>query len=652
MSSVTSRLESFDVGTPMSVAESTTSTLSTARDNDSVKVLVRIRPPSTKEIAEGNELSVQKTSDASLQLKTPEGYKNFAFDAVVGDNVDQEILFQTYAASIVERCLSGYNGCIFAYGQTGSGKTHTMLGDVSLENQRLNKSAGIIPRAFKYLFELLEERKAEMTGKMDIECKCSFLEIYNETITDLLNPTKTNLHVREDKSGTHAAGLTEQLIQSMEQAVALMNIGMANRKVAHTQMNAESSRSHSILSCIVTTKRHNDNGVVSIFRSRLNLVDLAGSERQRTTGASGTRLKEAASINKSLSTLGLVIMSLGDAKGKKPKHVPYRDSKLTFLLQDSLGGNANAVMISNISPSTKNINETLSTLRFARGAKRVKNKAVANHDCVGNISSLKAEITHLKQELKILKEKQAAEELKREKEAEEMLHSVGEGTNEDGIEEVRGLDKTLASALRREDSAHRTVLALSEEIVLLQSALEIKQSEIRKYKLIGKLKDDKIQRLEDMIYKQSRMSNDDDQEIQRLKNEVEFFKEKASRVPDATQYAIENLQLKQELSTLKWSMECNDGKARFDEQINQLRAKLLEMYEEMKKYKERNEEREVVEESETMSVVIDRSKIRKDREELIARYLSQIAKWARTVVGVITKPLKKLRLKLKKKQMD
>jgi len=136
----------------------------------------------------------------------------------------------------------------------------------------------------------------------------------------------------------------------------------------------------------------------------LNVLGV-GSERQRTTGASGTRLKEAASINKSLSTLGLVIMSLGETRGKKPKHVPYRDSKLTFLLQDSLGGNANAVMISNISPSTKNINETLSTLRFARGAKRVKNKAVANHDCVGNISSLKAEITHLKQELKIIKEK-------------------------------------------------------------------------------------------------------------------------------------------------------------------------------------------------------------------------------------------------------
>ena len=130
-----------------------------------------------------------------------------------------------------------------------------------------------------------------------------------------------------------------------------------------------------------------------------------GSERQSTTGASGTRLKEASSINKSLSTLGLVIMSLADTKSKKPKHVPYRDSKLTFLLQDSLGGNANAVMIANISPSTKNINETLSTLRFARGAKRVKNKAVANHDCVGNISSLKAEIALLKQELKTLKDK-------------------------------------------------------------------------------------------------------------------------------------------------------------------------------------------------------------------------------------------------------
>lgn len=134
-------------------------------------------------------------------------------------------------------------------------------------------------------------------------------------------------------------------------------------------------------------------------------VICAGSERQSSTGARGARLKEASSINKSLSTLGLVILSLADTKGKKARHIPYRDSKLTFLLQDSLGGNANAVMISNISPSTKNITETLSTLRFARGAKRVKNKAVANHACEGNVSALKAEIIQLKEELKALKEK-------------------------------------------------------------------------------------------------------------------------------------------------------------------------------------------------------------------------------------------------------
>eukprot|EP00210_Caulerpa_lentillifera_P000746 g722.t1 len=666
--SESSLLDSFESTTPRSLADSTTSSVACSKDSDSVKVLVRIRPPSAKELKEENLLSVHKTSDASLQLVTNEGHKNFAFDAVIGDDVSQSHLFTMYAANIVERCLSGYNGCIFAYGQTGSGKTYTMLGDVSLREGQLTESTGIIPRVFKHLFETLEDRReAEATSRLEFDCKCSFLEIYNETITDLLNPTKKNLLVREDKSGTHAAGLTEQKVASMEEALKVIHNGTTNRSVAHTQMNAESSRSHSILTCTLTMRRQNENGCSSVFTSRLNLVDLAGSERQKSTGTTGSRLKEASGINKSLSTLGLVILSLADTKSGKTKHVPYRDSKLTFLLQDSLGGNANAVMISNVSPSTKNINETLSTLRFATGAKKVKNKAVANHDFVGSVSSLKAEITLLKQELKALREKTSVKE--EDSDITDFEKTI-EICTEDSVQDIqqeseveqtkpKGLDNTLASALKREDAAHRTVIALSEEILLLQSALEIKESEIRKHKLITKFKDDKIQRLEELLKAQSKESWPDESEIQRLKEELEFFKERANRASDATRYAYENMQLKHELATLKWSLDVNHSKAKFDEQIMELRGKLLEVNEEIKRYQGPDSEElrakadesamEVVkQQSDKLECLMQKSKARKQkREEMIARYVSNFTLWAKSVVGTIAKPFIKLNSKIK-----
>jgi len=424
-------------------------------------------------------------------------------------------------------------------------------------------------------------------------------------------------------------------------------------------MNAESSRSHSILSCIITTKRRNDSGVVSVFKSRLNLVDLAGSERQSATGARGARLKEASSINKSLSTLGLVILSLGDAKNKKPRHVPYRDSKLTFLLQDSLGGKANAVMISNISPSTKNVNETLSTLRFARGAKHVRNKVVANHACEGNVPALKAEIKLLKQELKSLKEQRATLQIA---EAEEMVAHEQERDQEKqgGAEEVQTFDweKPSTEGLKRIDSAQRTITAFSEEITHLQSALETKESEIAKYQMMGKQKDDKIQKLEDTIREQNREAWVDDAEIQRLKNEVKFFKEKADKAPDAKKYALENMQLKQELSILRGNLEYLN-KERFDEEIKELREKLLDMNEEIKRYRELEESRKTVEEAAKQVAVhptsrihplMRSSKVKNEGNKLVSRYFAHIARWARTVVGVITKPLTKLRFRMKKKR--
>eukprot|EP00210_Caulerpa_lentillifera_P002145 g2059.t1 len=659
--SETSVPESMNSTRPCSSTGAIYSPVSPKNSNDSVKVLVRIRPPSAKELNQENQLSVHKTSDTSLQLATNEGVRNFVYDAVIGDEVSQTDFFQAHAANIVERCLSGYNGCIFAYGQTGSGKTYTMLGDVSQKDGTVSESAGIIPRVFKHLFKLLKERQeAELTGQLEFDCKCSFLEIYNETITDLLNPAKKNLHVRNDKNGARAEGLTEQAVFSTEDAMKIIYKGNSNRSVAHTQMNAESSRSHSILTCTLTVRRQNKQGCSSIFKSRLNLVDLAGSERQKLTGTTGSHLKEAAKINKSLSTLGLVILSLGETKSGKTQHVPYRDSKLTFLLQDSLGGNANAIMISNISPSTKNVNETLSTLRFAKGAKKVKNTVMVNHNFVGSVSSLKAEIILLKQELQALKQQSLIDEAN-------ALHCYGFEENEDGCmegtvesieqgreieeRETKELQVELASALQRETSAQRTVSNLTEEISALQFTLTTKEIEISEQRFISRNKDYEIQRLEETIKGQKESFLQEESEILRLKEEVQILKGKANKAEDAVKYAMENIRLKLELAASRWNLQAANSKASLFEQIMELQEKLFEVAEEIDQHeafdceelrkKARELAREIVVEqsNQLRKLMKDSRSLKQKRRESLTRRSTRWTLWFKTVLAKFTRPV-------------
>jgi len=230
--------------------------------------------------------------------------------------------------------------------------------------------------------------------------KCSFLEIYNEQIIDLLEPASVNLHVREDiKKGVYVEGLVEEIINSHRDMVLLIARGTKNRHVGSTSMNRESSRSHSVLTTIIESKSMSQTGVWNMKTSRFHIIDLAGSERSKNTNAMGERLKEAGMINKSLSALGNVINSLVDLSEGKSRHVPYRDSKLTFILRDSLGGNSRTVIIANISPSSINLGETQSTLEFARRAKQIKNRAVVNEDSSGTLLILKNEIKRLKREL-------------------------------------------------------------------------------------------------------------------------------------------------------------------------------------------------------------------------------------------------------------
>ncbi|ETV82639.1 hypothetical protein H257_05216 [Aphanomyces astaci] len=265
--------------------------------------------------------------------------------------------------------MDGYNGTIFAYGQTGAGKSHTMEGYPDPPDQR-----GIIPNSFKHIFD-----KVAITKKKQVLVRASYLEIYNEEIRDLLSKDpKASLDLKENvDSGVYVKNLTAQVVKDAAEIDAVMQQGKKNRSVGATMMNQTSSRSHSLFTIVVECLSDGIDGKDHVCVGKLNLVDLAGSERQSKTGATGDRLQEANKINLSLSALGNVISALVDGKSK---HIPYRDSKLTRLLQDSLGGNTKTVMIANCGPADYNYEETLTTLRYASRAKQIKNKPKINED--------------------------------------------------------------------------------------------------------------------------------------------------------------------------------------------------------------------------------------------------------------------------------
>ncbi|XP_076396060.1 osmotic avoidance abnormal protein 3 isoform X2 [Megachile rotundata] len=301
-------------------------------------------------------------------LESPSGLtgggKVYQFDATFGPDASTETVYENVGSVIVEAVLDGYNGTVFAYGQTGCGKSHTMR--------------GFIERTLDHIFEATSTASSEMRYLALL----SYLEIYNERLRDLLQDGISDLlTLKEDPNrGTYVAGgLKEVTVKDAAECARLVEQGDKRRAAAATKMNAASSRSHAVLTLSLETLAINDDSKTenTVKRGRLHLVDLAGSERQARTGATGDRLKEAASINLSLSALGNVISALAAGQGR---HVPYRDSKLTRLLRDSLGGNARTLMIACVSPSDIDAEETLSTLRYAARARCIKNKPVINED--------------------------------------------------------------------------------------------------------------------------------------------------------------------------------------------------------------------------------------------------------------------------------
>ncbi|XP_031627894.1 osmotic avoidance abnormal protein 3 isoform X2 [Contarinia nasturtii] len=375
---------------------------------ENVKVIVRCRPMNEKE-RNMKCKNIIKVAKCMVSIQNPADLtapsKEFRFDSAYDAKSSTESIYNDICYPLVENVLEGYNGTVFAYGQTGCGKSHTMQGPdvpsgILLTSEQIAQR-GLISRSFDHIFEAMS-----VTAGVRYLPLVSYLEIYNENIRDLLNPSISSgtLVLKEQPNeGVVVQHLSTHAVHSAEECEQLLAIGTKNRMVGATLMNAGSSRSHSIfvinLEQITTSNgaASDEENVAIIKKGKLNLVDLAGSERQAKTGATGDRLKEATKINLSLSALGNVISALVDGKSK---HIPYRDSKLTRLLQDSLGGNTKTIMIACISPAEFNYDETLSTLRYASRAKNISNRPVINEDPKdAMLREYQAEISQLKAQL-------------------------------------------------------------------------------------------------------------------------------------------------------------------------------------------------------------------------------------------------------------
>ena len=361
-------------------------------DAVNVKVALRCRPLSKKELGEGDR-SVFKKDNNIAKLHVGNDDVEFGFDHVYDEQSTQLQVYEDVGKPVVDAAFAGFNTTVFAYGQTGSGKSWSMTGS-SGENR------GLIPRINAEIFERIQHLKSETKLYL---VQCSYFEIYNEIVYDLLDPRphsdqKGGLQIKEHPVlGIHVQGLQQLVVSDMDKIQELMDIGVKNRHVGSTDMNAESSRSHSV--CLVTVHQKDTENETRSCSSKVNLVDLAGSERADRTGASGARLKEGANINKSLTTLGSVINALVEqARGKKGVFIQYRNSKLTRVLQESLGGNALCTMLATLSPALANAKETLSTLRYAARAKTIK-KMVTKNEESGQIDKLNDEVARLKQML-------------------------------------------------------------------------------------------------------------------------------------------------------------------------------------------------------------------------------------------------------------
>lgn len=475
-------------------------TMSKSKSSETVKVVVRCRPMNEKErIAKFERVVSVDVKLGQIMVRNPREAsasdvpKVFTFDSVYDSNSKQLDLYDETFRPLVESVLLGFNGTIFAYGQTGTGKTYTMEGVRNDPERR-----GVIPNSFEHIFTHISRSQNQQ-----YLVRASYLEIYQEEIRDLLSKDQSRrLELRErPDTGVYVKDLSSFVTKSVREIEHVMNVGNQNRSVGATNMNEHSSRSHAIFVITVECSELGVDGENHIRVGKLNLVDLAGSERQTKTGAQGERLKEATKINLSLSALGNVISALVDGRSS---HIPYRDSKLTRLLQDSLGGNARTVMVANIGPASYNVEETLTTLRYANRAKNIKNKPRVNEDPKDALlREFQEEIARLKEQL----QKRSGKKKKRKQRRRAGDGSDGEdqedGETEDDDEE--GDDKgdywrEQQEKLERERKAIMEDHSLvAEDKQRLLGEKEKKMEDLRKEKEAGEMLAAKVKAMESKL---------------------------------------------------------------------------------------------------------------------------------------------------------
>ncbi|OMJ81409.1 hypothetical protein SteCoe_18145 [Stentor coeruleus] len=362
--------------------------MSKSSHSGNIKVFCRFRPLNPHEKLTSELIKLEHDSNISVTVFPQTEHSiplTFTYDYIFTSESTQEDVFTIAAKPIIEDVIQGFNGTIFAYGQTASGKTHTMTGHDIFDPYTM----GIVPRMISKVFDSIESADENV----EFAVKVSYCELYLEKINDLVEVDKKALKIRQDRSkGVYIANLSEHYVASDFDVFELLRVGTENRQVSCNKMNTKSSRSHTLFSLTITQNNALD---LSARVGRLYLVDLAGSERVSKTNAEGQRLKELKTINKSLNTLGQVINQLTDGKAS---HVPYRDSKLTRILQDSLGGNSKTAIIITCSPALSNESETISTLRFGFRAKSIKNKPKVNRELT--MAELKLKLAKIEEELR------------------------------------------------------------------------------------------------------------------------------------------------------------------------------------------------------------------------------------------------------------
>jgi len=514
-------------------------------NEDSIKVVCRFRPLNDTEERTGSKFVVKFPSGTDDQCVSISG-KVYVFDKVLKPNITQENVYAASAKSIVKDVLNGYNGTIFAYGQTSSGKTHTMEGVINDPNMQ-----GIIPRIVSDIFNHIYS----MEENLEFHIKVSYFEIYLDKIRDLLDPSKVNLAVHEDKDhSVYVKGATERFVSSPEEVFDVIEEGKSNRHVGVTNMNEHSSRGHSVF--LINVKQENLENQKKLS-GKLYLVDLAGSEKVGKTGVEGTGLEEAKNINKSLSALGNVIAALAD--GNK-SHIPYRDSKLTRILQESLGGNSKTTIVICASPASFNEPETKSTLDFGKRAKTIKNVVAVNEELTAEEWKKRYE----KEKEKGVKMKSTIEKLEEELKRWRAGQTVSQGDQLDlasvGMEESVSSANLLEQAKMDKPSSRLDLMSsqisleernkLQEERERMFQMLDEKDDEIQEQsQLVEKLKEQMLEQ-EDLITATRRDYENLTREMSKIQSENESAKEEVKEVLQALEeLAVNYDQKSQEAET-------------------------------------------------------------------------------------------------------